>query len=129
MKEEWITVKEFADREGIKRESVYHMILKEKNKNPSKFNQKFKKEGKNRLINYAFFPQNEGAQAKFERLYFILLDQHGNDFQIAKLLSKHMNTPVNYIYMYFRDCFVTRKASNRKLEYIEAMEKVLKEKR
>lgn len=129
MKEQWISVSEFARRTGRTIDTIYSMISRTRESDPLHCN-KYKKRGKERMVNWAWFADDEkkniDTQARFEKAYWRCMEKFSSEFALAKAIASKLSIAPNTVNMYLRGCFTVSgvRATKRRLEYIYAMEEI-----
>lgn len=131
MKEQWISIEEFSNRTGLTTDTLYSKISRTRNTDKD-HSKKYKKDGKTRLINYAYFSKEQqllmDMQKRFETAYYGLFDKLGCDYAVSKAIALDMGISAHAVNMYFRDCFFVSSGiiTKRRLQYIESLERVFK---
>jgi hypothetical protein len=129
MKDKWVSTKEFCKLTGTNKISLYSKICSTRRTDPY-HHRKYKREGNRRLINYGYFKALEAkiarVQGRFEDAYYAGLERYGNEFAFSTAIARHIDTAPVCVNNYLIKCFLAKvtRVTERRLEYIEAMERV-----
>lgn len=129
MKEQWISINEFSRRTGRTVDTIYSQISRTRRTDPL-HTVKYKKDGKHRMVNYAWFLANEkrhmDMQTRFEDAYYRCMENFSNEFALSKAIAQKLGVKPNTVNVYLRRCFITSgiRTIKRRLDYIKAMEEI-----
>ena len=130
MKDKWISIEEFSSLSGLATNTLYSMISRTKHTDPHN-GQKYKKEGIRRLVNIAWFLEQDKKiaqmQDRFETAYYIGIENYGNEYALSRAVANKMDISAHTVSMYLRDHFLINISyvTDTRVKYIEALERVV----
>ena len=129
MTNQWIPIQEFAIRTNRTVDTIYSEISRTRSSDKD-HHMKYKKQGNRRLVNLAWFLENDNKiaqmQERFETAYYIGIENYGNEYALSRAMAKKMGLSAHTVSMYLRDHFLTHISyvTDTRVKYIEAMENV-----
>ena len=134
MKEEWVTSGEFIALFGMTKAALYTKISRDSRVGAPDFDSKYKLQGRTRLINKAWFDaekeERNRVESRFHSAYYRGVDVFKSEYAFARHVAEEMGISPWTVSGYFRCNFTQqcRRPVGRRLQYIEAMERIVNEK-